>query len=433
MSGMILKVQYKDELRRVAIDTNLTMAALTERVRNMFPQLPEQFGFRCADFQIISEEDLQTAIAMSQDKIPPLLRLVVTETQPAVPFIPAELLKLSDSLPLFASCVACRKPLGKSYFKCLNCLSYELCLDCEASCDHDHTHLLVKLRMPVDQLPLKQQLIFKSHITDRTERMVARDAKRQLRAKKSGMAAVKKEERRRERAMKKLRRMEQKLETRKTKAEAKKKQRQQKVKKVKKVVPAAQAAAAVEPIVAPATGAESSTTASAFFEIPAVRPTLPAVSSCPTSPAFNDKKEEFNIFRLMAEFQLLKEDKKKHEQQQQPAVEQKAEEEIKVEDVKEEAREEIANISVEEVEQEETPAAGESAEGDAVEPAELGSSTESPFQRNLQVLEDMGFTDRNHNIELLVRNVGNLETTVDQLLRESAPGILKWLPFNLPL
>lgn len=425
---MILKVQYKDELRRVALEHPVTLATLTERVRSMFPQLPQRITFRCADFLIVSEDDLQTAIEQAQTGVPPLLRLVVSEVeQPPIPKPSMDLFSLAESLPLVASCEACRRPLGRVYFKCLNCLHAELCVDCEALESHNAQHLLVKLRVPVDQLPLKQQLVFKSHILDPSERVLARQAKKQLRANKAGLAAQKKEERRRERAQKKLRRLEQKLESRKKKSEVKK-HRHHKVKKVKKVLP--QQALPVEPVVAQATVAElaAAPTSSGFYEIPPVRPTILGTSSAPVSPMITEPKEEFNIFRMMAEFQLLKEDKKKHEQPALP-------EQPQIELVKEEAREEIEPAVVEETAAEiESQPTIENIDEEVVEPAELRSSgTESPFQRNLQMLEDMGFTDRNHNIELLVRNVGNLETTVEQLLREASPGIFKWLPFNLPL
>jgi hypothetical protein len=205
------------------------------------------------------------------------------------------------------------------------------------------------------------------------------------------------------------------------------------VKKVKKVLPPQ--ALPVEPVVAQATVAEiaAAPTSSGFFEIPPLRPTILATSSAPVSPMISEPKEEFNIFRLMAEFQLLKEDKKKHEQ---PAAVQEEPQPL-IELVKEEAREEIEPAVVEETADDvelESSLLENVDEEELVEPAELrSSSAESPFQCNLQMLEDMGFTDRNHNIELLVRNVGNLEATVEQLLRESSPGIFRWLPFNLPL
>lgn len=44
------------------------------------------------------------------------------------------------------------------------------------------------------------------------------------------------------------------------------------------------------------------------------------------------------------------------------------------------------------------------------------SRVDSPFERNLQALHDMGFTDRNRNIQELVKNRGDLTDTVQALV-----------------
>ncbi len=88
----------------------------------------------------------------------------------------------------------------------------ELCVDCEANEPvHNHSHLLVKLRVPLEALSLKNQMLFKNHIVDPTERAIAKQEKRVLREKHSEFMAKKKEDRNRDkklRAKEKIKRLQ---------------------------------------------------------------------------------------------------------------------------------------------------------------------------------------------------------------------------------
>ena len=51
------------------------------------------------------------------------------------------------------SCNICSaNPLNGVRFKCLNCVDYDVCSRCEPSCDHDLTHVFVKISVPIPPL-----------------------------------------------------------------------------------------------------------------------------------------------------------------------------------------------------------------------------------------------------------------------------------------
>ncbi|XP_066922267.1 uncharacterized protein [Clytia hemisphaerica] len=51
------------------------------------------------------------------------------------------------------SCNICSaNPLNGVRFKCLNCVDYDVCSRCEPSCDHDLTHVFVKIAIPIPPL-----------------------------------------------------------------------------------------------------------------------------------------------------------------------------------------------------------------------------------------------------------------------------------------
>lgn len=51
------------------------------------------------------------------------------------------------------SCNICSaNPLNGVRFKCLNCVDYDVCSRCEPSCDHDITHVFVKIVIPIPPL-----------------------------------------------------------------------------------------------------------------------------------------------------------------------------------------------------------------------------------------------------------------------------------------
>lgn len=51
------------------------------------------------------------------------------------------------------SCNICNaNPLNGVRFKCLNCVDYDVCSRCEPTCDHDLTHVFVKIAVPIPPL-----------------------------------------------------------------------------------------------------------------------------------------------------------------------------------------------------------------------------------------------------------------------------------------
>lgn len=48
------------------------------------------------------------------------------------------------------SCNSCNSnPLTGVRFKCVNCVDYDVCLRCEPFCNHDLTHVLLKIEIPI--------------------------------------------------------------------------------------------------------------------------------------------------------------------------------------------------------------------------------------------------------------------------------------------
>ena len=48
--------------------------------------------------------------------------------------------------------ICCANPLHGVRFKCLNCVDYDVCSRCEPACDHDITHVFVKIAIPIPPL-----------------------------------------------------------------------------------------------------------------------------------------------------------------------------------------------------------------------------------------------------------------------------------------
>lgn len=271
------------------------------------------------------------------------------------------------------------------------------------------------MRCPVDSLPIKRQLVFKSHIDSPSEREKAKAEKKRLREKKIELVNRKKEAReaeRKRRAQEKMKRLQarkEKASSKKVKlptTEKKKAVAASKVKRAKKVTclnsATVEELSAQPPVVeehqevAPESTPEE--TNSSFIEL-----------------AHEESKQEeqsnFNFFRLLSEFQILKEVKN----EEQEPKEQPGEHQLQVE------------IELQEI--------GESDEEEARDqPAEEASpeKEETQFAKDLKVLEDMGFVDREKNVALLVRNVGNLDETINQLLNpQPFAALTKWLPFSI--
>lgn len=448
MTSIILKAEYEGEIRRVGFNLDedgakITLAKLEAKLSQLFAHLPQPFHISTPTCELRNDADVVLAFAEAAIKKPPLVRLRVTapvaggevvDTTCQIDYTqipsPAE---SAGKLPDWATlshpeisharkCRLCKTTLEEVHFKCLNCLDCEICPRCEEAQLHDASHLLVKMRCPVECLPLKRQLIFKSHIDDPTERLMAREEKKRLQAKKAEHVNAKKEARdadRKKRAQDKLKRIQarkEKTSNKKAKlssAEKKKATATSKVKRAKKVMALPVATTAVieqEPVVGaeqsePVVVAEPATdvpneVSSSFIEIQ------------DQEQPKEEEKSDFSLLRLLSEFQILKFTDTNVEQ-----------------DFKEEPSEEKVEIELQEIrEPEEAPE-------EEQPPAQVeAENEENHFAKNLRILSEMGFTHREKNIELLVRNMGNLDETINQLLSpQPFAAIARWLSFPLSL
>lgn len=426
--SLILKAEFNGEIRRVGLkkDDDATVEKLEAKLRTLFPQLGESFLMTCSTGDFHTDADVAQAFVEAAGKKPPLVRISVDPNQArrvSAPVVETEYVQIpstteqafadwtsiSPSISLGHKCRLCDASLERVHFKCLNCLDVEICAQCEEAQLHDPSHLFVKMRCHVDSLPLKRQLIFKSHIDNPNERELAKEEKKKLREKKTEIDNRKKEAReaeRKKRAQEKLKRLQarkEKVSNKKVKvtaAEKKKVTAVSKVKRAKKIVALAPVEEVAEPVNVAEEVVEEPVTTS--VELP--------------KEEVSQEKQDFNFLRFLSEFHLLKEVVKQDDQHMDQPEEEKIE--IELQEIREEQPEE-------ETKQQEEIAA---------QPEEERKEKETPFAKNLKVLEEMGFTDREKNVELLVRNVGNLDETINQLLNpQPFAALSRWLPFAISL
>jgi hypothetical protein len=420
--SLILKAEFNGEIRRVGLskDDDATVERLEAKLRTLFPQLGDSFLMTCSGGDFHNDTDVAQAFVEAAGKKPPLVRISVDPTQarrqvvsapadaeyvqipsPAEPEPAFEESWTSISQALGHKCRLCDVTLEGVHYKCLNCLDVEICSQCEEAQLHDPSHLFVKMRCHVDSLPLKRQLIFKSHIDNPNEREMAKEEKKKLREMKIEIDNRKKEAReaeRKKKAQEKLKRLQARKEivsnkkAKLTAAEKKKKAAISKVKRAKKVM-------AVAPVVETVS---DEVVCAGFVEVPKEE-----------SP----QEKDFSFLRFISEFHLLKEAPKQDEQEQKEEQEEEEKVEIELQEIREEQKEEVVVLPVEQEEE-----------------VKSEEKKESAFAKNLKVLEEMGFTDREKNIELLARNVGNLDETINQLLHPTPFAALsRWLPFAIGL
>jgi len=409
----ILKVQYKDEIRRITLDNgSLTLSNLTTKVHQMFPLLTDfVLQYRDDDgiiADILTDEELNRGVTSANSKFPPIFRVNVVEGTLENPLptntsttVVAEVSNESSSSeeeekqetqnqeveqPAVSDnatgtvCSHCQTDIGAAdfSFKCINCFDFLLCKDCESNAEHDTSHLMVKLRVPVQNLSLKQQLIFTRYVMDSEQKKLAaqqklellkciktKDLETKIKNKEDRIRARKERIRRRIQAKKKLDEKAKRVCSKKC---------TKKGKNNKKLVAALPIPVTAEPLAQPELE-------EVVFEAPELEEEITPV-------------ENILIF---------------------------------FDDVEDEAGQpkEIDYIgSKEQVESwdlyksfTDTVTSAVSGVANALSPnAEDHRIQGIAFRQKLDALEGMGFTDRNRNIILLVKNLASLEATVGELL-----------------
>eukprot|EP01088_Endostelium_zonatum_P000840 TRINITY_DN11097_c0_g1_i1.p1 TRINITY_DN11097_c0_g1~~TRINITY_DN11097_c0_g1_i1.p1 ORF type:complete len:424 (-),score=110.52 TRINITY_DN11097_c0_g1_i1:117-1388(-) len=419
----ILKVQYNDEIRRVTIEDGCTLTELASKVRYMFPQLRNfvmSYLHSGEWIEIKSNEDLVSGVAIANLSVPPVFRIninvsdepVVTrvdlpqelefvspepektespiEETPAVNntetnVVNAEVIPTpSISTPQCAYCTG-----SPTAYRCINCFGFSICETCEASNLHDPTHLLVKISKSVEELPLKQQLIFTQHIEGPTsDRTLAKNQSKELRRAIRDASLRRKEQRARK---------ERSSQRRCWKSGKK---------------PSSSSAAVVD--VLPLVNCETAVVAVA----PVVEETIQIqevlVPVAPVDPTPQEAVEDFCVDSyLPGSLESATVNEVEPEVREVEIISNEVEEDVDDEEQEEEV-----------VEQDEEVEGGWNLMGllgwtrgnqDRTVNVNDYRIQGIAFQNKLDKLEAMGFTDRNRNMILLAKNLANLERTVEDL------------------
>jgi len=286
-------------------------------------------------------------------------------------------------------------------YKCMNCLEVVLCELCESKCVHNPIHLLVKLRIPTDQLSLEQQLIFTSHIEDCKERAKAKAQKKEIRKamRKEKIEEIKKKQERIKARKERIRRRalarKKMAETKREKARAKKEKKQSAV-----------------PEVVPLVGLESAVVNS----LPSVEQPVEAAGVL-TSIVDPIPPEEVIASESVTETVI--EDVKQQEPPKEDAPNQ-SEGTLSIDAPQLVAEQEqswsVLDIMNSFYRMTNTSGTARTAEAEPQINVNDYRIQGISFRQKLDELESMGFTDRNRNIVVLVKHLANLERAVEELV-----------------
>eukprot|EP01089_Gocevia_fonbrunei_P009171 TRINITY_DN2117_c0_g1_i2.p1 TRINITY_DN2117_c0_g1~~TRINITY_DN2117_c0_g1_i2.p1 ORF type:complete len:429 (-),score=124.29 TRINITY_DN2117_c0_g1_i2:63-1349(-) len=421
----ILKVQLRDEIRRVTIDgLTIQLEDLENKVRGMFPHL-DDFLLQYTDADnttcdIFNDDDLTLALMSANTKQPPILRLNIQEgssrsairqeaaalassimDEPALLESSEEGASPSDLYDVDASsanCSFCNESIGWISFKCVNCMDILLCEDCESNAVHDCTHLLVKLRIPFETLPLKQQLIFTEHILNQEHRSIANQKRKELR---KMIRTKEKVQTKADRVKARKERIRRRFEAKKKLDEKAKRSVKKSVGKSKKSKKNPKKEGVLATVDEPAPQPLVDEIDDGFVTL--VESPLPTVEEI-EEPIVAEQPERLEE---IAEVPSLE------EAEVDPIV---TEEELEEEEEEEEAwgfYDMITGLKGIGETLGSTVAGVLSSSEDSEEQHRIQGIA---FRQKLEALETMGFTDKNKNILLLVKHLANLEATVDDLV-----------------
>jgi len=400
----ILKVQYLEEIRRITLDKHcISLSELENRVRYMFPQLCSfSLAFRDDDgnniIDIKTEEDLLLGFAQANARQPPILRIIVSTVDKTEVKIednaPSESAEtegegttVSEDESAVQSCSSCGETFDSTAvrYKCINCLDVVLCESCETKSVHNPIHLLVKLRLPCNQLALKQQLIFTSHIEDSKEKAAAKSQRKDIR-----------KAMRQERA-KELKKKEERINARRDRLRrgmicqnrTKKEKKRRRLPEVLPLVEPEETTSVVPPVVDPVP-----------VEAAAGVLAIDIVSDLVSEPVV---AEEDSVIEPPKEVDV--------------PVESEADSVVPVVDAPELVEEQEQSWSLSNLMSgfrllPGAPREGATPQVDVSDYRIQGIS----FVQKLEELENMGFTDKNRNILVLVKHLANLERAVEELV-----------------
>jgi len=360
LSGAVLKVQLDDELRRVAIDDTLSIDQLEKKMKTMFPQLTTDFCMKYSvegeSFPLNTNNDMKEALAQAKQVQPPLLRIAL---------FPGEK-RAAETAPLAApepaapepSPLAAPEPVPSSTALCSNCKS-ALNLPYYKCINCRDFELCERCEPLVVHVP--EHLLAKLRISINS---LPRKTQHVFRRHLDSPPCDQKEERKRRAEQKMSLAQTPSKEILETKNEPEDKEAEpKKPKKVRRII------------------------------LPRADESKPEKTEAEVNPG--ESAGETELSKLLSEFFEVK-------KEQQAEV--RPNEDAKTEEQKVEP----------EVEVKPEPKAEEKT------PEPQGKKSSNLFLSKLLALEEMGFKDKEKNISLLVKNVGDVEATLEQLLREQS-------------
>jgi len=436
MSALVLKVAWNSELRRISVPKEyLNLAFLQQKIAGMFSLPDKTFQLKYVDgddyVALASNEDCSKAFNLALKQQPPILRVVVEEKLPEeAPAIEFPVPEVTQSVSGFI-CSVCMSELSQVHYKCLNCINFELCEQCEETGQHHPHHLLVKLRVPISTYPVKQQLIFTAHIEDDEQKKIAKLQKQYLQEEDKQTKLKARELKKLEKEAEKFKRMQEKEEQKQQKLAEKEAKKHIKRNKNKQAALNLANASPDDSLVwmdIPSTTPlnDSLFNPGQVLEEPQQSPsvehepvpetttiTQAIINEEPlASPEASSQTEDNAISELMSEFQDVS-----------PGVVVAPQE---VEEPESTLNTVVATV-VDEKQETEKEMELVVADSSPQQEEQQQQAASNLFKQNLARLEEMGFTDKDKNIKLLVENRGDLDATLDQLLHARS-----WFPEFFP-
>jgi len=161
MSSVALKIAYKDDLRRITVDSSITLQSLlnllAENVTKNRNIRLTYLDDEADKITLGTDLELREAIRHSLERKLTPLKLTIVDDVPNS--IPASSLPVINDTPVGSvslvvheaiTCSFCEFPVTGIRYKCSLCRNFDLCEECEAlEGAHPQDHPLIKIKVPL--------------------------------------------------------------------------------------------------------------------------------------------------------------------------------------------------------------------------------------------------------------------------------------------